>query len=267
MKKVLLLFIMLTATTALNLSWAQLGVGQQMQNNNFESWRNETSSRRAPEHWNSLNSGTGSLQSLASSDFVAEETTSYNNSSCVQLTCRRIMGVNANGGLTCGRFNAGSMSAANTANCTYTHSSNNDYRQAMTAYPDSVYIWTKTSISSNSHEARINIVIHNNVSASNNAIYQDPTPTSANASIVNTTGAVNEAKVVAKATLNFRAQNNWVQQKIAFDYNSYESNNATPYYILATFSTNKTAGTGTNSFRRPILLQRQGILSLSQIRT
>ena len=244
MKKVLLLFIMLTATTALNLSWAQLGVGQQMQNNNFNTWRNETSSRRAPEHWNSLNSGTGSLQGLAANDFVAEAT-SYDNSSCVQLTCRSMLGVKANGGLTCGRFNAGSMTATNTANCTYTHSSNDNFRQAMTAYPDSVYIWTKTSISNSDHEARINIVIHNNVPASNNAIYQDPIPSSANASVVNTTGAVNEAKVVAKATLNFRAQNDWVQQKIAFDYNSYESNNTTPSYILATFSTNKTAGTGT----------------------
>ncbi|MBP5650580.1 MAG: T9SS type A sorting domain-containing protein [Bacteroidales bacterium] len=243
MKKVLLLLIIFTLSCTFG--WAQLGVGQQFQNNNFESWRNETNSRRAPEHWNSLNSGTGSLQSLAANDFVSEAT-SYNNSSCVQLTCRSMLGVKANGGLTCGRFNAGSMSAGNTANCTYTHSSNDNFRQTMTAYPDSVYIWTKTSISNDGHEARINIVIHNNVPASNNAIYQDPTPSSANASVVNTTGAVNEAKVVAKATKNFRAQGNWVQQKIDFDYNSYESNNTTPSYILATFSTNKTAGTGTN---------------------
>lgn len=246
MKKFLLLFTALLFSICA--AKAQEEVGQQFANNHFENWRNEAGSRRAPVAWNSLNSGTGSLQSLAANDFVSEASASPGGigTSCVQLQCKTVIGIPANGGLTCGRFNAGSTTASNTKNCTYTSSSNNNYRQTMTAYPDSVYIWTKTSISSSSHEARINIVIHNNVAASNDAIYQDPEPTSASNSRVNTTGAVNEAKVVAKATLDFRAQNNWVLQKIPFDYSSYAQNNATPSYILATFSTNKTAGTGTS---------------------
>ena len=262
MKKVLLLFIMLTATTALNLSWAQLGVGQQMQNNNFEQWYNESgsgsSARVAPTGWHSLNSGTGSLQGTAAKNFIAQASGNPGGSGnrCVQLTC---VGINlwittipANGGLTNGRFNAGSMTADDPENCTYT-STNGDYQQPMTAYPDSVYIWTKTSISNNNHNARINIVLHNNTIATGSrpegndspvrAIYQDPAPGNSAGGVVNTTNAVNEAKVVAKATLNFRAQNNWVLQKIPF---IYTSNNTTPSYILATFSTNESAGTGTS---------------------
>lgn len=255
MKKVLLLLIAFTAYCTLG--WAQLGVGQQMQNNNFESWYNETNSRVAPTGWHSLNSGTGSLQGTAAKNFIAQASGNPGGSGnkCVQLTC---VGINivfttipANGGLTNGRFNAGSMTASDPVNCTYT-STNGDYQQPMTAYPDSVYIWTKTSISNNNHNARINIVLHNNTIATgsrpegNNssvrAIYQDPAPGNSAGGVVNTTNAVNEAKVVAKATLNFRAQNNWVQQKIPF---TYTSNNTTPSYILATFSTNESAGTGT----------------------
>ena len=262
MKKILLLFIMLTATTALNLSWAQLGVGQQMQNNNFEQWYNESgsgsSARVAPTGWHSLNSGTGSLQGTAAKNFIAQASDNPGGSGnkCVQLTCVGIhlwvTTIPANGGLTNGRFNAASMTADAPENCTYT-STNVDYQQPMTAYPDSVYIWTKTSISNNNHNARINIVLHNNSIATNSrpegnnssvrAIYQDPAPGNSAGGVVNTTNAVNEAKVVAKATLNFRAQNNWVLQKIPFNYTS---NNTTPSYILATFSTNASAGTGTS---------------------
>ena len=254
MKKVLLLLIIFTVATALNLSWAQLGVGQQMQNNNFESWYNETSSRTAPTGWRSLNSGTGSLNSVAAADFVSSSTSSYNASAgkCVVLTARSVYGVTGNGSLTSGCFNAGSTTASNSKNCTYT-STNSGYNQALNTYPDSVYVWVKTTLQSSSHEARFNIVIHNNTvssGASNNAVYQDPTPTAgsgifggseASNSVVNTTSAVNESKAVAKATLNFNTGGDWVQKKVAF---TYTYNGSTPSYILATFSTNKTAGQG-----------------------
>ncbi|MBO6051767.1 MAG: T9SS type A sorting domain-containing protein [Bacteroidales bacterium] len=262
MKKVLLLLIAFTAYCTLG--WAQLGVGQQMQNNNFESWRTESGSgnnaRVAPNGWNSLNSGTGTYQSTAAKNFVSQSSGNPGGtgSYCVQLQCvdinLLITTVHANGGLSNGRFNAGSMSASDPENCTYT-STNTDYQQVLTAYPDSVYVWTKTSISNSSHNARINIVLHNNTIATSSrpegnnssirAIYQDPAPGNSNGGVVKTTGTVNEQKVVAKAELNFRSQNTWTQQKIAFDYNTYASNNTTPSYILATFSTNASAGTGT----------------------
>ena len=185
MKKILLLFIMLTATTALNLSWAQLGVGQQMQNNNFEEWYTEYNSRVAPTHWHSLNSGTfgSSVLEAGRKDFVSQSTdkpTGSTGSYSVQLKCVDIYIIfigttHANGGLTSGRFHAGSTSADNTANCTYT-STVSGYNQTITAYPDSIYVWTKTNLSNSNHKARFNIVIHNNAVASNNAIYQDRKP-------------------------------------------------------------------------------------------
>ncbi len=251
MKKVLLLFIMLTATTALNLSWAQLGVGQQMQNNNFEAWSTElgTSNHSAPTYWHSIKGATGGYASAASSgNFVSQvnDNPGGTGSKCVKMTAVDksvlIWTITANGSISTGRFNAGATSASNTNNCTYT-STDNGYNQTMTAYPDSVYVWTKTSLYNSSDKARFNIVIHNNVKssgASNNAIYQDPSPSTQNNSVVNTNSATNEGKAMAKATLNFNTNGNWVQQKVAFVY----TNNVTPSYILATFSTNQEAGGG-----------------------
>ena len=251
MKKVLLLLIIFTLSCTFG--WAQLGVGQQFQNNNFESWTTETwtttvlwvttnHTADVPLHWHSINDGTGSLVGSArNEDFVQKASGSPGGGQCVKLTSQSILGVNANGGLTNGRFNAGSMTATNTANCTYS-STNSNYQTTLTSYPDSVYIYLKTSSSSNN--ARVNIVIHNNSIASNNAYYQDPVPTSSGNSYVNTSGAVNEAKVVAKATWNNKTNNNWQLIKIPFDYDTYIDNNTSPSFVLATFSTAQTAGGG-----------------------
>ena len=105
---------------------------------------------------------------------------------------------------------------------------------------------------SNSSKARINIVLHNGTAASGasyGAVYQDPTPTAtsglfgqseAQNSVVNTSSAVNEAKAVAKASAEF-SNSSWTQQKIKFNYTS---NSSAPTYVLATISTNKSAGGG-----------------------
>ena len=252
MKKVLLLLIIFTLSCTFG--WAQVGVGQQFPNYNFESWRDEatwttgtwifqeTHTARIPNYWHSINDATGSYASDGRNEnFIQEATGSPAGGKCVKMKSQTILVVTANGSISTGRFNAGNMSASNSANCTYT-STNSNYNCPLTSYPDSVYVWAKTSSSSNN--ARINIVIHNSSVASNNAIYQDPAPTSANASYVNTTGEVNEAKVVAKATWNNKTNGNWNLVKIAFDYNTYQYNNTSPSYILATFSTSETAGGG-----------------------
>ncbi len=126
----------------------------------------------------------------------------------------------------------------------------------FSAYPDSVYVWTKTELSSGNSKAQFNIVLHNGTAASGasqGAIYQDPTPTATTGflnnhteqenSVVNTTSAVNEAKAVAKAKAMFNTSGDWVQQRVAF---TYTSNSSAPIYVLATFSTNKDAGGGSS---------------------
>ena len=245
MKKVLLLLtIMVTLCTY---GWAQLGVGQQMQNNNFEQWTTEP----APQYWHSIKdpSGSQSLIGMASSGTFVEQSSGApggTGNKVVRLIAVDksvlFVTITANGSLSTGRFNVGDASASNTKNCTYT-STNSGYNQVMTAYPDSVYVWTKTSFGAG-NEASFNIVIHNNTvssGASHNAVFQDPAPSNANNSVVGTNATVNNAKIVAKAYKTFYTSNQWVQQKVAF---TYPNNNTTPSYILATFSTNKNPGGG-----------------------
>ena len=252
MKKVLLLLIIFTLSCTFGWAQTQIGEGQQLPNYNFENWHQEaswfsildggTQKAYVPDSWHSINDATGSWASSGrKKNFVQESTGSPAGGKCVKLTSISILGVTANGSIATGRFNAGSTSAPDPSNCTYT-STNSNYQYAMTAYPDSVYVYLKTSSSSNN--ARFNLVIHNNSPASNNAIYQDPAPNDNDHGVVNTTAAVNEAKVVAKATWNNKTNGTWQLVKQSFDYNPYLYNNATPAYILATFSTAQTAGGG-----------------------
>ncbi len=242
MKKVLLLLIIFTLSCTFG--WAQLGVGQQMQNNSFENWYNETSARIAPTGWHSLNSGTGSLISIATADFISRQNAQPGGtgSYCVRVTCKTVLFVAANGSLTSGCFNAGSTTPSDPANCTYT-STNSGYQQVLTAYPDSVYLWVRTSIKNNKN-ARVHIIIHNDVVAGNNAICQDPNPGSQGSSstggIVNTDWATNEGKIVAEAEWNNHVAN-WTQIKLPF---VYKNNGSTPSYILATLASNQAAGEG-----------------------
>ncbi len=260
MKKNLLLFLSLLVLS-ITATYAQLGVGQQFDNNDFEIWEQEsglTSSFNHPKYWNTINTATDinheifvTAQLARDASFVTECTDQglqhpgSTGGSCVQLmSVYKVIKV-ANGGLTSGRFNVATsdMTSGNyTKNCTYT-ASTSGYNKVLTAYPDSMYIWAKTVMASNQN-ARINVVLHNNSLASNSSYYQDPAPTSSSNSVVNTSGSSNEAKVVAKATSNFNTSGYWTKLEIEFDYDTYISNSTTPSFILATFSTNQIQGGG-----------------------
>ena len=248
MKRVLLLLTVLA--TLCTCAWAQ--VGQQLPNNGFEQWTTETWTTKVlwsttthtadvPTNWHSINMATGSLVGTARDEgFVTKSTDKHNGSYSVKLTTISKVIATANGSLTSGRFNAGSTSASAPSNCTYT-STESGYNTAITSYPDSVYIWAKTK--STDFSAHMRLVLHNNTVASNNAIYQDPNPSSSDAGIVETTAAVNQAKVVATATNSSISSTAWTQIKVPF---IYTSNNTTPSYMLVTLSTNATAGGGSS---------------------
>ncbi|MBQ7550986.1 MAG: T9SS type A sorting domain-containing protein [Bacteroidales bacterium] len=250
-KKVLLLFLSLFVTAQM---YAQLGEGPQIPNNDFETWDN-SSSNIEPQHWSSLMTANVTVigGSAGQQQVVFKETTNLppntTGNSCAKLKSKQIsilglITVTANGNMTTGRINMGATSSTETKNCSYTKKGDNDFSMPFTYSPDSIYFWAKTSSSSNN--ARINAVIHNDVltsGATDNACYQDPMPSgAASTGIVGTNTAGNEAKVVAKATQNFKTNGNWQYKQLAFDYN-FSSND--PKYMLITFSTSEIAGGGT----------------------
>ena len=250
MKKVLLLLTL--AVMLVFHGRAQLGVGQQMQNNGFENWTTDGgSSYNVPSNWHSICSATGSGANYAKdAGFVnssSDVRPGSNGTKSVQLKAVKktvfLISKLANGSFTTGRFNAiASIDVSVTGNCTYT-SNESGYNQTLTAYPDSVYLWVKSQNASSSSLSHASIKVHGGGVANNNVIYQDPDPsgTGASQSAGGMTAAQNQAKQVAYAQLDFNTGGVWELKKIPF---TYTNNGATPAYVLATFSTNVTPGGG-----------------------
>ena len=90
MKRLLLLTLLFVCCTTL--TFAQLGVGQQLPNNNFENWRTEKGSCVAPNGWNSIQTASGSYASMAAADFVSQASASPggSGSKCAQVTCKNV---------------------------------------------------------------------------------------------------------------------------------------------------------------------------------
>ncbi len=191
----------------------------QIPNGNFESWSNGV-----PNNWNTFNTanchlsiGCGSAQSNHHSEESGRPGSSGSKS--LKIYATSILGIVANGNITTGRINIGSMTAADASNYNYTD--RNNYNVVFNGTPDSLYVWTKFTAANSSSRARISVVLHGNTD------FQDP-PQLTSTSLYK-----------GQATKEF-LPTDWVQQKIPFVYDGTSSVN----YILATFTTNKTPGGG-----------------------
>ena len=201
----------------------------QLPNGGFEQW--DGSGDAEPTNWNSFATSECTLFIGCSS----AQQTHHENSSDVRPgstgshSCRiyatSIMGVVANGNMTTGRIHAGNMSPTNSANYNVTYPSQAGFNQPFNGRPDYMRFWAKARTSSSSDQARANAIVHNN-----NAV-RDPIITS------------DHQNITGVATLNFNGDNTWHEYTVPF---SYTYGNATPEYILLTFTTNKTPGGGTS---------------------
>ncbi len=205
--------LLLGAMCAYNIANAQV---YQLPNGNFESWNNNI-----PIGWNTFNSSTGPYASFASSNHHSQETGHTGTGSCIKLYSSSILGVIANGNITTGRINAGSMTAANSANYNFTDRTNS-YAQPFNGTPDSMYVWTKMTAASNSTQAVVRAYIHGNTD------FKDPNDCS--------TPSLYKGKV----SISMTPHNNWTLQKAPFIYDGTSSVN----YIIVTLTTNATPGGG-----------------------
>ena len=176
-------------------------------------------------------------------------------SKSVRLYPESVWGVTANGNLTNGRMNAGSMSASGSDNYNYTQRSESAFNTSINQLPDSLTVWVCFRCSSTSSRAQVKAVVHGD------ADYR---------LIAN--GSESPAdKHVATAALSFNrtAPNggsyNWRRLSIPFQ-------NTGPCtdvrYILMTATTNETPGSGSTSddlFVDDILLVYNPTLSMGQL--
>lgn len=205
--------------------------GKQLNNSGFEYWEG-TGNNAEPVDWNSFmtqNDGFDMANQARKKHMEQTAVVRPNSAgkSSTRIWTLNIVGVNANGNLTCGRINAGSMTATDYANHNYTIVGDPNFSEPLGgAKPDSLTVWVKYNSIKAGDSARVAAIIHDTYK------YQDPTN---NPDI--------EKHKVAEALLNYEAPENkdWQRLSIPFNYNG-QSNAAD--YMLVTFASNKTPGGG-----------------------
>ena len=213
-----------------------VGKGYQLQNRSFENWHTSMGEYVEPNGWHSFESASGSLASLAGHHIKkSDDAHSGSASACVFSTS--ILGIVANGTMTTGRLNAGSMIAADVSNNAYIDMSRTDvdgnghpFYTPMYSRPDSIAVWVKFKQGepdADNPYATISAVI------TDGTYYQDPEDKE-------------YTNVVAKAKNDQIAQTDgeWVRVVVPFEYTE---NAVSPKAILVTLSTNANPGKGSGS--------------------
>ena len=252
-KRFSILFIISVLTSSL---FAQYG--DQFENRGFENWttRDELSVSE-PVHWHSGGTATGSFNGWVSSQIEQSTHTrpGSSGSKSVRLYPTSVTGITANGNMTNGRMNAGSMSVTGSNNYNYTQRSQSAFNTPINQLPDSLSIWVCFRCTSASEKAQVKAIVHGD------ADYQ-----------IIANGSESPAdKHVATAALSFTrtAPNggsyNWRRLSIPFQ-------NTGPCtdvrYILMTATTNESPGTGSTNddlFVDDVLLVYNPTLSMGNL--
>lgn len=226
----------------IDVKFENVGAHFQMPNSNFETWSTATDNN-APKHWHGFESVTGSLSRNAKSTTKLVSSKNVRPGSkgltSAVVTCSKILGIIANGTMTNGVLNAGSISAADPSNHSETDLSSDSkdangdpFSTPINAKPDAVKFWMRfvqadPSATTGYPYASFNAVV------TDGTYYQDPEDKTYH----------NKVAVAAPNLENMRA-GDWRQVTCNFDYAKYASNKADAKAILMTFSTNATPGKG-----------------------
>ena len=233
-------------------------VGPQFDNRGFENWTTrEMASANEPVHWHSGGTASGTWSGMVSSQIESSSQTrpGSNGSKSVRLYPASVIGITANGNLTNGRMNAGSMSPTGTGNYNYTQRAESAFNTPLTQVPDSLTVWVCFRSQSTTAKAQVKAVVHGDADFK---LIANGTESPANMH-------------VAAASLSFvRTSANgascvWKRKSIPF---TNDGPCTDPRYILMTATTNETPGSGSTSddlFLDDILLVYNPTLSLNTL--
>ena len=209
--------------------------GQQFENRGFEQWANFGSGNSSyePVNWHSTMSASGTFSGFLSKQI--EESSQVrpgsNGSKSVRIYPNSVLGITANGNLTNGRMNAGSMSATGSGNYNYTQRSDARFNTPVSNVPDSLSVWVCFRSVSESQNAQIHAAVHGD----------DDYKFLADG------GEEPADKLVATAMTNFQrtAQASgamiWHRMSVPFQHNGSCTD---VRYLLFTITTNATPGQG-----------------------
>ena len=232
-----------TLGQVIKVTFENVGNHFQMPNSDFETWSTATDNN-APKHWHGFESVKGKLSGTAKSKTKLVSSKNVRPGSkgltSAVVTSTKVFTVIANGTMTNGVLNAGSMYAADASNHSETDLSstskdaNGDpFATPMYAKPDSVKFWmrfTQAKAQASYPYAAFNAVI------TDGTYYQDPE---------NKT-YTNKVAVAAPNNADMTV-GDWRLVACPFDYASYAANGAEAKAILLTVSTNATPGKGSYS--------------------
>ena len=228
--------------------------GPQFDNRGFEQWTNRVSE---PTHWHSGGTATGTFSSWVDSQIEQSTQTRPGSSGTksVRLYPESILGVTANGNITNGRMNAGSMSATGSGNYNYTQRSQTAFNTPITQLPDSLTLWVCFRSQSTSAKAQVKAVVHGNADYK---IIADGTEEPMNMHVAT---ALNSFSRTSAANGAYT----WRRLSIPFNNNGPCTD---VRYILMTATTNETPGSGSTSddlFLDDLLLVYTPTLTLNNL--
>ena len=207
--------------------------GPQFDNRGFEQWTNRVSE---PTHWHSGGTATGTFSSLVSSQIEQSTQTRPGSSGTksVRLYPESILGVTANGNITNGRMNAGSMSATGSGNYNYTQRSQTAFNTPITQLPDSLTLWVCFRSQSTSAKAQVKAVVHGNADYK---IIADGTEEPMDMHV---------ATALSSFTRTSAANGAYTWRRLSIPFNN-NGPCTDVRYILMTATTNETPGSGSTS--------------------
>ena len=248
----------------------EFGSGYQLPNSGFEEFHKATYtngkdefSSDEPNGWHSFNSGVATGEAASVTKFALQNgSTSISEDilrpgtlgkKSVLLKSAMVLGFQpANGTMTTGRMQAGSMSATDPANCAYldftkadTDGNGDPFYTVLNGKPDALNVWVRFKQGGAAKDYNNGEYKYATVSAviTDGTYYQDPEDKE-------------YTNVVAKAQNKTIESKNeeWQQLTIPFDYDTYASNNAEVKALLVTISTNAQPGVGSSDKNNPDVL-------------
>lgn len=201
----------------------------QLANSDFEQWESLVSGEE-PVRWSSFVDGTGSMKSMAGkvqiakiSDDLRPGTTGRYS---VKINARSVVGVIAQGNLTTGCVNMGSMTATDASgNYNYINEQRTDQAMRFSGHPDAVRVWVKFG---GSRQGKLSVML------TTKGYFQDPEYSNRNT-----------ASVVTQATkADIPSNGTWTKYEVPFTANA---SSLEPYYAFVNISTSNTPGAGSAS--------------------
>jgi len=205
----------------------------QIANSSFDEWETVTGNgvtAEEPVHWNSfLTAASGGYYSTIAKNQLEKATGRSGKGYSAKLTARNVLAsIYAQGNLTTGQINGGSMSASDAnGNYNFTNVSDPNHNMPFTGRPDAVKVWVKFNGGVSKYPyGKVSVFLHGN------GYYQDPN-----------TGNTNKLTDCVAQAYTTVSNCDWTELTVPFTY----SNTNVPTYVLASFSTNAEPGQGTAS--------------------